>query len=85
MKVKVKPHQSVDAGEFVDKSTGEVIVWQAGFNCWVFLPNYEYPVEMKLPASGMVLGTEYCWEFDIAVKKGVARVQRSFVGLWVEK
>lgn len=52
MHIRIKPYEAVDAGEFIEKETGEVIKWGAGFLCWAFMPDTE-PLDLH-PVSSSV-------------------------------
>lgn len=79
MHIRVKPYEAVEAGEFIDKETGEVIKWGTGFLCWAFMPDYEFPVQLKLKADDkMALNRDCTFECRIDVKKGVPRVKLTF-------
>ena len=80
MLIRVKPYATAAAGEFVDKDTGEIFKWGDGFQCWAFLPDYEFPVQLKFKShQHMALNRDCTFDMRVVVKKGVARVKFDFI------
>lgn len=74
MLVKFRPFEKTEPGEMIDKETGEVIKWEKGVQAWVFVPDHEYPVVLKIKGD-FPLNTDCTADLHTSYSKGVIRTR----------
>jgi len=69
IKIRAVVAQNVSGGEFVNKETGEVIKYEAGSLCHVWLPGEEFPSLYKIKGVNHPPKTEGQAMLTIAIRK----------------